>query len=109
MKRFLKDRMSSISSDLYEEILKPNKCHTNHIIKIGPCKTTIKDLIIQILMQKVVTILQFTHSDKTNHTNRIIEIVACETVLSKPFSLMTKKSIYKNLDILKTKRAFKMK
>ena len=41
MIRFLKDRMSSISSDLYEEILKPNKCHTNRIIQIVPCKTAL--------------------------------------------------------------------
>ena len=36
--RFLKDRISSISSDLYEEILKPNESHTNRIIQIVPCK-----------------------------------------------------------------------
>ena len=28
---FLKDRMSSITSDFYKEILKPNKSHTNCI------------------------------------------------------------------------------
>ena len=39
MKRFLKDRMSSIFSDLYEEILKPNKIQTNRIIQIVPCNT----------------------------------------------------------------------
>ena len=39
MIRFLKDRMSSISTDLYEEILEPNKSHTNRIIQIA-CKTT---------------------------------------------------------------------
>ena len=33
----LKDSMSSISSDLYEEILKPNKSHINRIIQIVPC------------------------------------------------------------------------
>ena len=38
MIQFLKDRMSSIFSDLYKEILKPNKSHTNHIIQIVPCK-----------------------------------------------------------------------
>ena len=32
MIRFLKDRMSSIPSDLHEEILKPNKSHTSRII-----------------------------------------------------------------------------
>ena len=31
--------MSSISSDLYEEILKPSKSHTNRIIQIVPFKT----------------------------------------------------------------------
>ena len=44
MIRFLKERMSSISSDLYEEILKPNKSHTNRIIKIVPCKTALIQL-----------------------------------------------------------------
>ena len=39
MKRFLKDGMSSIFSDLYEEILKPNKIQTNRIIQIVPCNT----------------------------------------------------------------------
>ena len=42
MARFLKDRMSSVSSDLYEETLKPNKSHINRIIQIVPCKTTFK-------------------------------------------------------------------
>ena len=42
--RFLKDRMSSISSDLYEEILKPNKSITNHITQIVPCKTALIQL-----------------------------------------------------------------
>ena len=37
----LKDKMSSISSDLYEEILKPNKIHTNCIMRIVPCKTAL--------------------------------------------------------------------
>ena len=31
--------MSSISEDFYEEILKPNKSHTNCIIQIVLCKT----------------------------------------------------------------------
>ena len=31
--------MSSVSTDLYEEISEPNKSHTNRIIKIA-CKTT---------------------------------------------------------------------
>ena len=34
MIRFLKDRMSSIYSDLYEDTLKSNKSHTNRIIQI---------------------------------------------------------------------------
>ena len=52
MIQFLKDWMSSISSDLYEEILKPNKSHTNCIIKIVLCKTALiqfeKDLYRRI-------------------------------------------------------------
>ena len=42
MIQFLKDRMSSISSDLYKEILKLNRSHTNHIIQIVPCKGGLK-------------------------------------------------------------------
>ena len=38
---FLRDRMSSITPDLYEEILKSNKSHTNHIIEIVPYKTAL--------------------------------------------------------------------
>ena len=52
MIRFLKDRMSSISSDLYEEILKPIKSHTNRIIEIVPCKTALtfaECLIIKVI------------------------------------------------------------
>ena len=53
MIRFLKDRMSSISSDLYEEILKliTNR-HTNRIIEIVPCKTALtfaECLIIKVI------------------------------------------------------------
>ena len=44
MIRFLKDRMISISSDLYEEILKPDMSHTNRIIQIVPCKTALIQL-----------------------------------------------------------------
>ena len=40
MIQFLKDRMGSISLDLYEEMLKPNKSYTNRSIQIVPCKTT---------------------------------------------------------------------
>ena len=46
MIRFLKDRMSSISSDLYEEILKSSKSHTSRIIQIVPCKTTLTGILI---------------------------------------------------------------
>ena len=42
MIQFLKDRMSSVSSDLYEEILKPNKSHTNRIIQIVSRKTALR-------------------------------------------------------------------
>ena len=42
---FLQDQMSSISSDLYEEILKPNKSHINSIIQIVLCKTTLIQLV----------------------------------------------------------------
>ena len=45
MTQFLKDRMSSISSDLYEEILKPNKNHTNRIIQVIPCQTSLRVVI----------------------------------------------------------------
>ena len=52
MIRFLKDRISSVSSDLYEDILKTNKSHTHCIIQIVPCKTALikyeKDLYRRI-------------------------------------------------------------
>ena len=44
MIQFLKDQMSSIPSDLYEEILKLNKSHANCIIQIIPCKTALIQL-----------------------------------------------------------------
>ena len=44
MIRFLKDWMSSISSDLHEEIVNPKKIHTNRIIQIVPCKTALIQL-----------------------------------------------------------------
>ena len=40
-----------------------------------------KSRIIQILMQNVATILQFTHSDKSNHWNRVIQIVPCKAAI----------------------------
>ena len=46
MIQYLKDRMSSISSDLYEETLKPNKSHTNHIIQIVSCTTAFQSIKI---------------------------------------------------------------
>ena len=49
MTQFLKDRISSISSDLYEEILKPNKSHTNRIIQIVPCNTPL--ILIQTFLK----------------------------------------------------------
>ena len=36
--------MRSISSDLYEETLKPNKSHTSRITQIVTCKTTFKNI-----------------------------------------------------------------
>ena len=48
MIRFLKDRMNSISSDLYEEIVKPAKSHTNRIIQIVPCKTAFTYVIVNM-------------------------------------------------------------
>ena len=39
--RFLEDRISSITSDLHEEILKSTKRNTNLIIQIFPCKTAL--------------------------------------------------------------------
>ena len=41
MVRFLKDGMSSISSHLYEEILKLSKSHRNRIKQIVRCKTAL--------------------------------------------------------------------
>ena len=42
MIQFLKDWMSSVSPN--EEILKPNKSHTNRIIQIVLCKTALIQL-----------------------------------------------------------------
>ena len=36
-----------------------------------------------MLMQKVVTILQFTRSDSLKHTNRILQIAPCKTTFTK--------------------------
>ena len=52
MIRFLKDRMSSISAELYEEILKPNKSHTNRIIQIVPCKTAFITNFIHLKLEQ---------------------------------------------------------
>ena len=62
MTRFLKDKVSSVFSDLHEGILKPNKSHTNRITQIVPCKTALKSRVKQILMQEVVTTSQFIRS-----------------------------------------------
>ena len=59
MIRFLKDKMSSVSSDLYEEVLKPNKSHTNRIIQIVLSKTAFKTMVMvlaatrETLMMKI--------------------------------------------------------
>ena len=42
MIRFLKDTMCSTSSNVYEEILKPNKIYTNRIIQFVSCNTTFR-------------------------------------------------------------------
>ena len=42
--QFLKDWMSSITSDLCKEILKPSKSHTNCITLIVLCKSTLIQL-----------------------------------------------------------------
>ena len=56
MIRFLKNWMSSISSDLYEEILKLNKSHTNRIIQVVLCNTALiqleKDCIEEFIKEK---------------------------------------------------------
>ena len=44
MIRFLKDRMSSITSDLYHDILKLNKSHTYCITQLVLCKTALIQL-----------------------------------------------------------------
>ena len=43
-KLFLQDRIIFISSDLYEEILKLNKSHTNCLIQIVSCKTAFRKI-----------------------------------------------------------------
>ena len=44
MIRYLKGQMSYITSHLYEDILKPNKNHTNCIIQIVLSKTVLNQL-----------------------------------------------------------------
>ena len=44
MIQFLRDQMSSITSNLYEGILKTNESHINHITPIVPCKTALIQL-----------------------------------------------------------------
>ena len=46
MIRFLKDKMSSFFSDLYEDILKPNKIHTNRIIQFVLCKNAYSNIVL---------------------------------------------------------------
>ena len=53
MIRFLKDTMSSISSDLYKAILKPDKCYANRIIHIVHCKTAFNPTISQFKNLKI--------------------------------------------------------
>ena len=72
---FLKDRMSSVSSDLYEDTCKPNKSHTNRIIQIVSCKTALiyvsidYDIVkqITILQSWFLTILVYPHSAKRSY------------------------------------------
>ena len=55
--------------DLYHSCL---VCDDFYLFKISSYKSkeivSLKICLIQILMPKVVTILQFTHSSKSNHT-----------------------------------------
>ena len=53
--------MSSISSDLYEELLKSNKSHTNHIIQIVSCKTAFKKAVHNPLTTNIQGVLQNNH------------------------------------------------
>ena len=64
MIRFLQDRMSSISSDLYEETLKPNKSHTNRITQTVPCKaaSSLSVETINSIVEDIIDLLQ----DKSN-------------------------------------------
>ena len=41
----LKDKMSSISSDLYEETFKLNKSHTNRIMKLFRVRPQLKNQV----------------------------------------------------------------
>ena len=77
MIQFLKDRMSSVSSDLYEKILKPNKSNTNHIIKTVPCKAALCNIseTLKLLTQ---------HSD---HMHRTYGLSVAITICSPCFKL----------------------
>ena len=79
MRRFSKDGMSSISSDLYEETLKPNKSHTNRIIQMVPCKTALivphfrsshpKCSIKNAVLKKVYNFIKNIHRHRCFHVN----------------------------------------
>ena len=94
MIRFLKDRMSSISSDLYEEILKLNKSYASCIIQIVPCKTALR-LISKFMTwwtwQQIITIhiLPNISRSKFNQTmkfGQLIEYDMRNSFLEKPYT-----------------------
>ena len=67
---FLRHWMSSITSDLYQEILKPNKCDINRFIQIVSCKNAL------IQLEKVLyrIIYKRERSEKTFCSNLRREI-----------------------------------
>ena len=75
--------MSSISSDLYEEILKPNKSHAKVNIKNVMLTITQKHGFVNItsfiLTFEISVDIISTHE---SHTNRIIKIVPCKAALT---------------------------
>ena len=82
--------MSSITSDFYEEILKPSKSHANHIIQSVQCKTTVIQLE-KDLYRKMYKRERFV---KTFCRNWRHEIKKIEVIVNTVFFIQVEIAIY---------------
>ena len=60
---------------MYEEILKPNKSHTNRIIQIVPCKTALR--VALSLELEIFSEERFCY-DKWNTSKKLFWVIFCE-------------------------------